>query len=393
MARKKKKVTKKRKSTKRKAPARRPSKEPLIVKVSASGVPRFFSCASSAVVIDAPFNPGSVAANIGNATHEGCWRLVRGMPVDTEELAERFNLDDADKIDFRVCMAYANQAWHASKQSFPNPKTEIRIESDLVNGTADVLHHDGETAAVGDWKSGRVPSHVTEQLAAYAYAVREKFGMPRSGYITSIAWWLRFQEMEVRKMDDNYLDAFADTFQHQMKAAGRQYAPSYDTCGFCTRQNECQALRDWIDAAGSAVMIHQEQAQAGALTIEQLGELYPQAKMLEKALAAYKEALKHAASRGEVRVGEGKVFRVNEYRKDVINDIQGAWKHLVQDQSFTPSDMASVCKLSLSKIKDIAGNRAEPQGKAKAKKQILEDLNQAGCISSIPYTRGMVVKG
>ncbi len=383
----------KKKTTRKRAkkPVKTKVKPDLIVHVSCSGVPRFFSCASSAVVIDTPFNMPNEAASSGDAVHDGCVDLVHDRPFDVDELAEKYSLED--KTDLRVCMAYARQAWEASKQHFPNPKTEQYIKSDLVNGTADVLHHDGETAAVGDWKSGRIPSHATEQLASYAYCLREKLGMPRSGYITAIAWWLRFQEMDVRKMDDAYLDAFADTFKLQLKSAGRQFAPSYDNCGFCLRQNECKARQEYINAAGQAVLVHEAEASAGELTAEQLGELYPQAKLLEKALKAYNDALKQAASRGQVRIGDNKVYRLNEYRKDVIRDVQGAWKHLVNQQGFTPEDMAKVCKLNLTTIKQIAADRADHGDKAKAKARIAKEMADDGCISSIPYTKAAIMKG
>lgn len=365
--------------------------EPLVIKVSASGVPRFFMCASSAVVIDAPFNPSSGASDVGDATHDGCASMVLGKPVDVDELAEKHKVED--KTDLQVCMAYARQAWQAIKQHFPNPKVEQRIESDLVNGMLDLMHHDGETAAITDWKSGRVPGNATEQLASYAYAMRQKFGMPRSGFITGIAVWLRFSQMDVRKMDDTYLDQFADTFKAQMKQAGRQFAPSYDACGFCLRQNECPARRDYISAAGAAMIVHQTEAESGAMTAELLGKLYPQSKMLEKALDAYKDALKQAASRGQVSIGEGKVMRLNEYRKEVINDVQATWKALVGVHGFKPEDMARVCKLSLTEIKEVVAERAEDGAKAKAKVAISKALADAGCISSVPYTKMTVMKG
>lgn len=368
-----------------------PLPRPFVIKVSGSGVPRFFGCASSAIVIDAPFNMPSGASNFGEAGHDGAADMVRGNQVDIDVLAEEYEIED--KTDLRVCMAYAWQAWKATQQHFPNPKVEQRLESDLVNGTGDVIHHDGETAAVGDWKFGRIPSYAVEQIASYAFCLREKYGMPSSGYITGLVWWLRFQQMDVKKMDDAYLDAFADTFKRQLKSAGRQYAPSYDNCGFCLRQNECQARRDYINAAGSAMLVHQSEAEAGAMTAELIGRLYPQAKLLEKALAAYKDALKQCANRGQVRIGDGKVYRINEYHKDVITNVQDTWKHLVKKQGFTDADMVKVCKLNLTTIKNIAGERAATGEIAKEKARVLRELADDGCISTIPYSKPAVMKG
>lgn len=390
MAAKKKKKTPARKTQgKKKVTKAKQLAAPQVIKVSCSGVPRFFDCASSAIVSDAPFNPGNVGANLGDAVHDGAARHVLDQPVDLDELAERFNIED--KTDLRVCMAYVRQAWKAVASHFPSAKVEQRIESDLVNGTADVLHHDGDTAAVLDWKSGRVPTHVTEQLASYAYAVREKFGMPRSGYITTISVWLRFSEMDVRRMDDAYLDQFAEVFKQQMKSAGRQYAPSYDACGFCLRQNECKARQDFINAAGVSLVSLEDRIDA--LTVDQLGELYGQVKLVEKAVEAYKSALKMMASKhGQVLIGNGKAYRVQEYRKEVIGDVQETWKHLVQHQGFTPEDMASITKLSLTKAKQIVSDRVEHGDKAKAKAQLMNDLAEAKCTRQIPYTKAVVVK-
>jgi hypothetical protein len=131
-----------------------------------------------------------------------------------------------------------------------------------------------------------------------------------------------------------------------------------------------------------------------AMTRDELGKLYGKAKIVEKALDFYKDALKVAAQSGPVDIGDGKAYRLSQAHRDVITNVQGAWKHLTQKEGFTADDMAKVCSLSKTGIQQVVASRfAKGQrGVGQAKAEVIDNLKAEGFAASVPFTRGGVVK-
>lgn len=349
-----------------------------------SSTPRFIECASSEQITDTPYNPTTDEAAMGHAAHEAMQKLVDGEDVSIEGIAAKWKVDATELM---ILYAYGVRAWKQLKKFFPKPSTEVKTKSSIFRGTIDVLHYDGETAVVLDWKSGRVRRSGAYQVMSYAQCVRAELGMPASGKITTVVVWLQFGEIDVYNMEDPELDEFEAMIDRRRKDIGRQYSPG-EHCAWCPRYLECAARVKYLRAAVDSFQdlgLDAMDDETAALEFDPdfLGSIYTQVKAIEQAAKTYRRALRIVLeSEGrDIPIGDNRAAHLGSQTRYAF-DTKAAWSAL-KKAGFDQDEIAQCLKLSKTKFQDIAAEKAGHGNKGRARKEILETLVREG--AAFPY--------
>lgn len=349
-----------------------------------SSLPRFLECPSSEAPTEREYNPPSDAADAGTAAHKALQSVVAGGYPDIIGIASEYGVD-ADEVE--AMYSYGLRAWHEIGKYFPNARSEEPLEGDGIRGTSDVFHNDGETMCVLDWKTNRVKRGYMDQVAGYAAAAVDQYGMPASGVVTVIVVWLRFGEFEVKNLAQDDIERF----HHRIKSAelriGKDYAPG-SACGFCRRQLECRARGDFLRSSATSIASFDG---GQIVSREVLGSLYERSKMLGKALDRYKDALRLALTEGPIDLGDGDMLTLEEGKREKL-DAQAAWPVLVGN-GFTDSDLAKCVSLSKTAALKVIGSKASRGNKGKEQGRLIEALREAGAVIQTPTESIRVAKG
>lgn len=364
-----------------------------MIRTRPSSMPRVWDCTGSAEETDTPVNIPTDESDLGQAAHEALARTALGLDIDQSAIAGAHAVDVSD---LEPLVVYGAQAWRELAPHFGSPRVEIDLDrTDITTGgRADLLHADGETLAIADWKSGRVRRNSRWQLASYAYAARAQFGMPRSGVIKAVAVWLRHGDLEVIDFDDAALDRFRAEYIAKMNSP-MTYAPG-EHCQGCPRQLECRAREAFMRSTALAIA-----EPDGELSHEVLATLYPRAQMLEKALANYRNALRAAVQQhGPLPIGDGRLLLLVEQHRDTI-DARAAWEVLT-DAGFTEDDFARATEIGKGAVEDIVGEKYDAavaagtmpkRQKGKRKAEVIDQLRKAGAVTTTTHQRLEAVKG
>ena len=366
-----------------------------MIQVRPSRLPLAHECPSSLQPAEHPLGGGSEYSDLGNAQHYGGGSVALGKPYDVVEIARSYSVDEDE---LRLMMFLTEKAWNYLRQWFPSPRVECRVSSELLgDGTADVLHHDGDTCAINDWKSGRVERTYYWQMWGYAWNAWKTFGMPRSGYIDSAITWVRTGRVEHHAFSDRELDAMADQHSCLESKIGKVYAPG-ECCGFCPRRHECDAYRDYISASACAIEPIRRALETGAstgLTSEQLARLYPRAKMLQKALEAYGQMLHAALVDGKrLPTGDGRVLYLDDFPR---TELDSTLALLVLRANGWPEDkIAEVIEVSKRKAVEVVeaeARKTKIRGAIKLAREALEkSLADAGAVHKTIHQRLVAAK-
>lgn len=349
-----------------------------------SSMPRAFDCPSSMLDVVAPVNIPSDDSDLGTAAHYALSLVVMGADPDLGEIALTYGVD---VDDLGPLVAYGRKAWAELRPLFGGAaEVEVPLESDITSGTADLLRADAEAVVVGDWKSGRNRRSYRKQVQAYAYAARARHGMPASGVITAIVIWLRHAEFEVLHFTAEHLDAFRADYLALERSIGKEFAPG-DHCFGCRRSLECEARAAYLRSAGAALVAAND---SEALEPAKLAALYPMAQAVEKAVEAYRSALRLALAKGPLALEDGRQLELVDERRAVI-DPRAAWPVLTAN-GFNDADIARTLTMAKGKIESVAGDKAPAKEKGKHKAAILRALEQAGALTHATITKIQVAK-
>ena len=249
----------------------------------------------------------------------------------------------------------------------------MRLQSDLVKGTADVVSHDNKTAVVLDWKTGHGKQSHKHQLYGYAHALRAERGMPESGVITVFPVYLRDGEIDATHLDSGALDLWAEQLQEKVAQVGKLWGPG-EGCKYCPRRLGCEARQVWLGGCGAIVKGSAKTLQAG-----DLAALWPRVKEVEKACADYKAALRSVIeTHGEQDMGEGLVAYLQE-RKEATVDPAAA-RQVLLDSGWSKKMFQDALKMSKTSITKIIEQKSEKGQAAKNKREILQRLDAAGAL-------------
>jgi len=358
-----------------------------------SSLPRFITCASSALTAKNPYNPTSPMATLGTAAHKALELHVNGEDVDLDVIAKQHGVK---RDDLGPLYGFGAKAWNEIKEHFPEPVTEDYVVGRFsqqglrfvgIDGHADVINRDGRTSVIADWKSGWSRTGYLDQMAGYAYCEWKQHGMPKSGKIITIIVWLRYGEIDVRHWTKEGIEQWESVLLDTFRDVGKHYGPG-EACTFCPRQNECDARNEFLRGASIALV----ETTPKELTPEVLGSLYPKAVALGNALDNYWTALNAAIkSNGTISVGDGREAYMLEVEKQKI-DMVTAFKVLKDEFGVTKDEYSKCATVSKSKVMKLIADKAADRQKGKDKARAIELLDEAGALTVTKYLKRQLRK-
>lgn len=357
----------------------------MLTRCSAAG--RAINCGASVLPTANPYNPDSQAAIDGTAAHVALQHVVADRELSEQQIAEIADQHRASAEHVAAAYRGARKIWHEVQPCFPSPRTEVPVAGKVTRGTSDVVSIvPGErlwpkTIACLDWKTGRGQIDHTDQLAAYADALAEMYGIPESGYVLAVEAWVLHGTWRIHKFTRAQLDTWRDRL-HDSISNG--FATPGSWCTFCPRQLECDARGAYIVSTAAALTVPGESA-----LFVPLGDLYKRAKLLRGALARYDELVKATiAERGYLELSDGR--RVIDAGREV-SEIDPALAWPVLARWFDGDEVAGAISVSKTKLLALAKAQAKRGEKEATARNLLEDLTEAGAISTVRQSRLAIV--
>lgn len=340
--------------------------------IMVSSLPRFLSCPSSEGPCEYPYDAPSEVGDVGTAVHECAEAIVLGTECSPETVAKKYGVDPEETSILTAC---AGQAWEAMRPHFANPSVEVTLERPGLRGHADVLHYDGDTLAVLDWKTNRVMREYTAQLMGYAACAAHMNGMPKSGVVTVATAWLRFGEIDVRNYSAKDIEGFMTRVDNACHEIDRAYGPG-DACTFCRRKFDCGSrigyLRNAIDVLDKDPLPSEE------VKPSQLAEIWQRTRLLKRAIDAYERAVKSMLVDGPIEMSDKSYLELRLENVEKL-DAQTAWPIIVE-AGLTEADLAKCVRLSKMAVTRALSDRTARGHKGKAIESLLNRLRAAGAI-------------
>jgi len=278
-----------------------------------SSLPRLIECPASGAELVRRYMSGGPYASLGNAYHGALGYHVVGAEPDLDSIALYYKVE-LDQL--RAMYLQGVKAWAKLKKYFPEAWAEQPLESDSLVGHADVLSLTASGVSILDWKGARGGLSCRAQLGGYTHCASHMFG-PFKGRAMTVAVYLRTGEIDVTYWGATELEELAS----EIATAGNQtdtYGPG-PACEYCPRQVGCDARDDWLRSSAVAL-----RDGPGALAPADLAALYPRAVALEKALGAYRAALREAVRvHGAQPIGDGRELCITEEEHTSIATAHG----------------------------------------------------------------------
>lgn len=360
--------------------------------VRPSSIDLLMRCPSSAELASWKHRQESAAADLGSAVHMLMADVVRGsgrLPID--KVLSRF--PETDETELMDLLARGKRIWSELKAQLPKD-AEVRVEqpisADWTGGTPDVLILLDDCVIVLDWKSGwRTDKSHRWQLLTYLWLARyqmtkESRRLEDTDYQYCVGW-LRTGAYEVAAADDEALDDLHATVVGRFSDIGQTYGPG-EGCVYCHRYLTCEARQEQHRDA-LAIFGGQDLEP----TPEALVALYPKAQAAEKALSAYKTALRAALAQGEVPTPEGKVMRLAERNRETI--IGSAVWPILQAQGWTPEELAQAGSYSKAGLRTVLRTRHDTDAAREAELALWSALREGGAVVEKGYSTIETRKG
>lgn len=362
--------------------------DPITVRCSA--LPRIMSCPASAKTPDVLINSAGEAATVGTAAHEFYERMVNDgltTPEGIEEIALKHNVD----LDELTMLAWQGlKIWSKLKDHITDPKCEegLRTGGGLnLTGHPDVIGGDARDAkncVIIDWKTGHLENNPTAQLKGYALLALHNGYDDHVGYetYTIITAWTRLGFTDVQKFAIDEIGKFWIEINDTIFNPKEVFNPTPENCMYCPRQNNCEGRRDILQAAGRD-LIALADVEGREITPTTLAVLYPQSRMIKKALENYETMLKDAVrdAGGSIAYEGGEIALIDKERKTI------SFNQEIFGEYLTPEEIQDVTEYTVKADrfkKAVMGNA--PRGQKKTHlDECLAKLEEAGSVNVSKY--------
>jgi len=323
--------------------------------IRCSSLPRLLACPGSMLRPAAPYDPVREVAEEGTDLHEQAAEAIEHGPGSRDALAEK-----------------AAEFWRNHSRG-ATPIIEQALQGDLLRGHPDafgLLDEIDADAILCDWKFGYIHRPARDQLLGYAVLLKELHGVD---VVEAHAYWPRLGITDTYLFDADDRADFARRLDEAERMAGNRYAPGQH-CTYCPHQLACQARSDHLAAGVQALTT----VDRGEITPAKLVELWPKFKAAEKALAAYKDAVKAALNTGAITHG-GHRLRLEQRNQERL--VAHKAKAVVL-QTLPADTWDKACSVSKTALVDAVKAGAKRGQKKKAADALLADLRAAGAIST-----------
>lgn len=353
--------------------------------IRCSRLDRAWICAESLNPGDPSIETPSEPADLGSAFHE--WSRTRGT-ADQEEIATRYNVS-ADELDRLVAYSMIAErdlkAWFAGAAAeralvYQEPWDCPPYDKIRLAGSVDRCEVLGESAAILDYKTGRVDTGYEHQQRGYAFLLmRAETGITE---VKSATVYVAHGYWKGRTYKVASLESWWHDFKRRLANGIGRFAPG-PHCGFCPRRPTCPGVQAYQQ---SALAVVNDGDTPLELTVENMAVVGPQlaetrsnVSYIAKRCEEFMEVLRAQVIEvgGEIPAGDGKVLKIIEVNRRSL-DAQKAWPVLARQ--LNDEQIAGVCKISLSKCQEIVGAKAERGTKGAVRKQLADDLEEAGAV-------------
>jgi hypothetical protein len=347
-------------------------------KIHCSAAPRTLACPSSLIPPKTPRTDVSgEPARLGTFVHELVALVVTGKDLP-DDLPERARARDVPIQDVAILVAIWAKIWRALAVHFPEPHAEVKLESELLIGTADIVHHDGATAAVADPKTGWLDGEHAAQVTGYACCMREMWGIPQSGHIMAAPVHLRSDSMDVLQLDDDALDAFEVRVRKAIGQAGEVYGPG-EACTYCKRSHECEQRAEWL--SGQARLV--SRIDPTEITPADIARLYPAVKIVEDACKAFRAAARSVVQvHGPQPVDDERELRLLDVRDRTVDPIRLRDVMKREPYNWTMEQLYPIFGVSKTRLKAAVREGVAKGFAAKTERRLFDNLEKAGAVTT-----------
>ena len=338
---------------------------------------------------------GDVTAG-GNAVHEVCQVIVRtgDRPEDLGPWIEKYACD-ADRLGVTSWQALKFWRQHGGRYSYP--QTERPVSAPFgpfkLTGHLDLLSIDsGDFAEILDWKGGyRTEVDVEPQMRSYAYCVAHELDLERIG--ATVVWLGDQPEPTYQRWEWSMLDLaqwVTQTVDNINKRENRYTVG--DHCRYCPRFFTCPAQCALVqgtlrDLGGMVTAAEDDQIEP-----ERVAAIYPAVQNVDRLCKAYHDLIRRiVALNGPVPVDDRMALALIPGVKHSI-DARKGWPTMLQALEGDQEEIAKCLTVKkadfLAAVSDLA-----PRGlKGKRKKEVLEDLEEAGAVTTKTITSLRMVR-
>lgn len=360
------------------------------------------SCTASAEKPEIVIDSSGGVASVGTAAHEFYARMVMERldePGDLFDLAAKHGVDEDE---LRMLAWTGLREWKKIRDRIDvwNVEGEMaRVINDddgkalfRLTGHSDVsgrLKGDPTTGVIIDWKAGYKENAYLPQTKGYAlldlliygnpnhprFREEREFVIPEK-YLLLVVW-TRLGVTETFEVPASDLLEFKDEVSRIFTSEAKRYSPSDENCMYCPLTLDCPARRALMESAGRDIIAMSGDDEKHEITPERLAALYPQSRILKKALENYESMLKAAVEQagGSIGFDGGEIgLRESTYRKI-------SWNPEVLLR-FVSEDQLAELRPTISKTEiDKAVSEGAPRGeKGAAKEACLLALKEAGSV-------------
>lgn len=353
-----------------------------------STLPRAFLCPASLLSPQMALIEDSEPARTGNAVHEILPAAVRGEDIADEYVANVAGYWQVSAKDMFPMIAVARKA--IKELGIPSTaSTEVAVDVGDITGTIDVEWESGPNGVVlhiVDWKSGYKDSSYYHQLAGYACAAIRTKHVRVIGTVV----WLRTGEVETYEWTLDELQEWRDRLAKVQASAIAGNSVTGDHCVYCKRSHECAILKARVSADIAVIADEATAAQIKTglrdLAPSKVAEMRRALKRIESFAGRFETAFKALVHEvGTLDPGDGTVFQeVEEPGRREIDTLK-AWP--VLSAKLTDEEIAAVVTVGATALDDTIAKKAGKGKGAAAKRELAEELKQAGALSQPPVLK------
>lgn len=342
--------------------------------IRASSVPLAMLCPGSIRVPKLAVKERVAEADLGTAAHEMLRPLAEGGGVDWDSLPAVAITYGVDENDLRVLVVLGVQLWQRIKDQFPSAVTEVELEAEIapgirLKGHIDILSSVLRSAAIGDWKTGRLDGDHRHQLMAYAVLVLLDDRNIEETHLRIL--WVREREVEPYRFTRAHVQPWLERLQKHVLDWDGVLRPGAH-CYHCPRALECEAANALARRDAAAILNVPEHVDFDALTADEQIALF----QAHKAVGAMCERLKddqkaRIEAHGDVVGTEQRLTLLDRGRRTV--DMSKVIPILREHFSFNPEEELRALSGGLSEIETMVAAKAG-RGKGAAAVRRLNDL-------------------
>lgn len=367
-----------------------------------SALPRITSCTASAERPEIIIDSSGGVAGVGTAAHEFYARMVM---VRLDEPGDLFGLaatHGVDEDELRMLAWSGLREWRKVRDRIDVWDVEgemVHVVTDAENkpmfrltGHRDLggrVKSDPTTGVIIDWKAGYKENGYLPQTKGYALLDLLVYGNPNlprfredRGFVIPekyllLVVWTRLGVTETFAASAADLMKFKNELCRIFASETKRYSPSDENCTYCPLSLDCPARRALMESAGRDIQAMAGEGIGSEITPAKLAALYPQSRVLKKALENYESMLKASVEQagGSIGFEGGEIgLRESTYRKI-------GWNPDVLRRFLSEEQIAEL-RPTIGKTElDKAVSDGAPRGqKGTAKEECLLALKEAGSV-------------